>query len=254
MNRRLPILLAAWLAVAAAALVAVALVAVALVAAALVAVAPVLADDKALGVATPEPRVADQEQLRQVILEARIATGRPKPGLSLWARDAGSAVSRWMAEWMERTLPRFARLAAPFFEPAVMLLLALLTAVVLAFLARFALERWRRRRQAAEEPAVRDLGAAGEPAAARDWEAELRRRLDGHDVTAAIEALWWWLAGRLVGQRAEPSWTSRELVQRAGRRDLLRDVRRLDRMMYGAGQPSTGDVGRLWNDLREDVG
>ncbi len=204
--------------------------------------------------AEPEqPLAADQEQLRELMFEARISTSRPNPSLSLWARDAGSAFSQWMARWMERALPRFTRLAAPFFEPAVMLLLALLSAVLLTFLARFALERWRYRRQAAAEPPARDLGAEGEPAAERDWEAELRRCLDGRDVTAAVEALWWWLAGRL-GQRAEPSWTSRELIHRAHRRDLLPGVRRLDRMMYGAGRPEGGDVSRLWRDLREAVG
>ncbi len=203
--------------------------------------------------AGPEPLIADQDQLRQVMVEARVATGRPRPGLSLWARDAGAAFSHWMAGWMEQNLPRFARLWAPFFEPAVMLLLALLAAVVLAFLARLALDRWRRRAPAETAPAARDPGAAGAPAAARDWEAELRRRLERRDAAGAIEALWWWLAERLVGERAEPSWTSRELIYRAGRRDLLSGVRRLDRMMYGTGRTQTGDVGRLWNDLKAAV-
>ncbi len=82
----------------------------------------------------------------------------------------------------------------------------------------------------------------------------MRRRLEAGDVSAAVEALWWWLASGLVADRAEPSWTSRELVARAGRQDLLADVRRLDRMMYGAARPSADDVSRLWSDLREAVG
>ncbi len=204
--------------------------------------------------ARPEPLAADPERLRRTMAEARVATGRPRPGLSLWARDAGAAFSHWMADWMQRTLPRYARRLAPFFEPAVMVLLALLSALLLAFLASVALDRWRRRRQAETEPAVRSLAATGEPQAARDWEAEIRRRLADADVAAAIEALWWWLASRLVGERAEPSWTSRELIQRAGRRDLRTAVRRLDRMIYGGGRPETGDVRRLWRDLREAVG
>ena len=73
-------------------------------------------------------------------------------------------------------------------------------------------------------------------------------------MTASTEALWWWLAGVLVGDRAEASWTSRELVARAGRRDLLADVRRLDRLMYGAGRRRIEDVRDLWRALRTAVG
>ena len=202
--------------------------------------------------ATPHPAAleGDRDQLRQVMLEARIATDRSRPGLTLWARDAGVAFSRWMSGWMERVLPGFARVAMPYVEPALIVILALLATVLLIFLARFALDRWRRRAPAAN-PGVVDLGATVKPPAARDWGEELRRRLASGDVAGGIEALWWWLASRLVADRAKPSWTSRELVTRAGRRDLLSAVRRLDRMMYGAARPSTDEIGRLRNDLEE---
>ena len=83
-----------------------------------------------------------------------------------------------------------------------------------------------------------------------DWEGELERRLARGDVPAALEALWWWLAGRLEAPAAEASWTTRELVVRAGRRDLLRLVMPLDRLLYGAGQPSEGEVRGLFASLR----
>lgn len=201
----------------------------------------------------PPAQTGDREQLRQVMLDARIATDRSKPSLALWARDAGVAFSRWMSEWMERVLPGFARVAMPWVEPAMMILLALLAAILFALLARYAFDRWRRR-MPGPSPDVEPLAAAAKPAAERDWAGELRRRLANGDAAGGIEALWWWLASRLVADRAEPSWTSRELVARAGRRDLLAAVRRLDRMMYGAAQPSAGEVGRLWSDLEEAVG
>ncbi len=195
-------------------------------------------------------READQQLLRQVMLEAGVTTDRPRPGLTLWSRDAGSVFSRWLVDWMERVVPRVARRVAPFFESAVMIVLALLSFVLLVFLARFAFDRWRAR-PPSRTPAPH-LGAATAPRALgeRDREAELRRCLESGDVVAAIEALWWWLASRLMAESAEPSWTSRELVTKAGRRDLLADVRRLDRMMYGAARPSSDEVGRLWSDLR----
>ncbi len=195
---------------------------------------------------------ADHELLRQVMVESRVATDRSRPGLTLWAQDAGLAFSRWMAGVVERALPGFNRWLVPFIEPAMRLLLMLLVAVLLIFLTRYAFERWRRRTPATREP-VQHLGAAADAAAARDWEGELRRQLERGDVAASTRALWWWLAGCLVGDRAEPSWTSRELAAKAGRRDLSAGVRRLDRMMYGAARPQAGDVRRLWSDLREMV-
>ncbi len=211
------------------------------------------------GAQPPEVRSleADQLLLRQVVSEARITTDRSKPGPTLWLQDAGLAVGRRMAGWMERVLPKFARRAAPFFEPVLLVLLALLAALLLVFLVRLAFEHRRRALPAPRRPGAATDRAApppGEGQARHDWATELRRHLGSGDVTAAIEALWWWLASCLVAERAEPSWTSRELVIKAGRRDLLADVRRLDRMMYGAVRPSTREIGRLWDDLRGVVG
>ncbi len=196
---------------------------------------------------------ADCEMLRQTMLDARIATDRPRPGPALWASDAGIAFSRWLAEWLEHVLPGFTRLWTPLLEPALKVALAVLAAMLLAFLVRLAFERRRRARVRSPEP-VRVLDAAGDETAERDWDGELRLRLESGDVAAAVEALWWWLARRLVADRAAPSWTSRELIRAAGRRDLRAQVRRLDRMMYGAAQPEAGDVSRLWGELREAVG
>ncbi len=206
----------------------------------------------AAGPSEVRPLAADRDLLRRSMVEARVATDRSRPGLTLWAQDAGLAFSRWAASWMERVVPGFNRWFAPFVEPALTVLLALLAAVLLVLLARFALGRWRQRAPATTSPAIQHLGdAGGRPA--YDWESELARHLESGDVAAAIHALWWWLANGLAADRAEPSWTSRELVVRAGRHDLLAVVRRLDRMMYGAVRPRAGDVRRLWGDLREAV-
>ena len=149
---------------------------------------------------------------------------------------------------MDYLRPRFARLFGRLTEPILKLLLALSAAALLVF----AVRRWRRRAPPPATP-VRRLDDEA-PTAAPSWEAELRRNLLKGDAAAAAEALWWWLASLLVGERAEPSWTSRELISRAGRRDLTPGVRRLDRLIYGAGDPRAEDVDRLWNDLREAVG
>ena len=89
--------------------------------------------------------------------------------------------------------------------------------------------------------------------ASRDWAEELRRRLEGGDVAAALEALWWWLATQVGVPDADPSWTSRELLVHAGRGDLRRPVRRLDHMIYGPEAPAIGDVQEFWHGLRIHV-
>ncbi len=196
----------------------------------------------------------DRELLRQTMIDARIASDRSRPGLTQWAQDVGLAFSQWLGRWMDRVLPGFNRWLVPFIEPATKFLLTLLAVVLFVFLVRFIVERWRLRESASSEP-IQHLDADDEvESAAREWEDELRRHLGRGDVAAATQALWWWLAGRLAADRAEPSWTSRELVVRAGRRDLLADVHRLDRMMYDVRQPSADDIRRLWGDLREAVG
>ena len=73
-------------------------------------------------------------------------------------------------------------------------------------------------------------------------------------MAAACEALWWWLARSLLADPVEASWTSRELLVHAGRRDLTPGVRHLDRLIYGAVPPSPDDVRGLWGELREALG
>lgn len=214
----------------------------------------------ALGEPADEPPPAlsaDAAGLRQVLVEHRIETARPRPGLALYMRDAGLAFSERLARWIAGVLPRLARFEGPMIEQVLKLLLALMAAALLGFSIRFALLRWRQRPRVRPPGPIREIdGAADEPRIrpAAYWEAELRRRLDAGEVAAATLALWWWLASGLVGDRARPSWTTRELIARAGRRDLTPGVRRLDRMIYGNERPSAESVDRLWRELREALG
>lgn len=136
--------------------------------------------------------------------------------------------------------------------PAWALVAIALTAAGLAVLlvARALLPGLRDRRTRSEVGTVAALERA--PAAARDaaaWRAELERRLAEDRVAEALEAAWWWLARSLAGEKAEPDWTSRDLVARAGREDLLDLVRWLDIWAYGPRLPAAAElrglVGRL---------
>jgi hypothetical protein len=132
--------------------------------------------------------------------------------------------------------------------------LAALVAALLLWLLVARLRRWTR-----EEEGEAPVTAAAAPAAPLDaagWRAELERRLAAGRIPEALEALWWWLARSLAGPRAEPDWTSRDLVARSRRDDSqgdqLRDlVRRLDAFAYGPRPPAPDDLRALLGRLEE---
>lgn len=82
-----------------------------------------------------------------------------------------------------------------------------------------------------------------------DWEAELEARLARGDAHAALEALWWSFAQKLGTIRADATWTTRELVLASGRRDLLRAVVPLDRLLYADVVVALDDVRRVRQSL-----
>ncbi len=128
-------------------------------------------------------------------------------------------------------------------------------AVALFLVVRALLPRLRRGRRP-QVPAVlagvaattattgRELDAAG-------WRAELERRLAAGRTAEALEAVWWWLARSLAGSRAEPDWTSRDLMTQAGRPDVAGLIRRLDAFIYGPCRPALEDVRGLVARLEE---
>lgn len=202
---------------------------------------------------TLQVRPADREVLEQAVTESRAATSPATPGVSRYVSDAGITFSAWLAEVVDRLLPGFSSVADWFLAASWGLLLAVLGVVLGLLGAGLARRWWRQRSRSRAAPEVTALAAAG-PAVQRTaagWEAEIRHRLTGGDVAAAVEALWWWLASVLFTGGVEPSWTSRELVARAGRTDLRSLIRRLDRMIYGRESPPAEDVRCLFDDLRE---
>jgi hypothetical protein len=81
------------------------------------------------------------------------------------------------------------------------------------------------------------------------WRTEVEARLSRGEASAALEAAWWWLATSLLPGEVDPAWTTRELLGVAGRQDLGRPARTLDRLLYGPEQPRPHDVRRLMADL-----
>lgn len=126
-----------------------------------------------------------------------------------------------------------------------------LAAATLVILGVVRVLRRRRRRSpgaAAEAPEVVPGTAEERVAADRDaagWRGEIDSLLAAGRAGEALSALWWWLARILAGEGADPSWTGRELLERAGRPELLPQVRRLEAFTYGRRRPEPSDLRRL---------
>ncbi|MBW8873425.1 MAG: hypothetical protein JF614_00535 [Acidobacteria bacterium] len=135
-----------------------------------------------------------------------------------------------------------------------LIMAALVAAAVALFLvARALLPRLRRGRRPGTSEALAGVAATapGRELDAAGWRAELERRLAAGRTAEALEAAWWWLARSLAGSRAEPDWTSRDLMTQAGRPDLAGLVRRLDAFIYGPRRPALEDVRGLVARLEE---
>lgn len=194
---------------------------------------------------------ADPVLVERALREGAVATERPGSSLAEYAGDVGGAVARFVMELLGTILNAVGGAVSASFLTGVLFLVVALALGALVFLVL----RWFWQRPAAR-PAVELVPAGGSPELppGADWEAEVERRLARGEIRPALEALWWWLAGRLAALQAERSWTTRELVQRAGRQDLLRAVVPLDRFLYAAGEPGAGEVRGLFESLRRRLG
>lgn len=198
------------------------------------------------------PAAADGALLDQLVEQLDVATATPGPGFLSYLRDLVVRVFQELADWIDSMLQRWGGAANLAAETLTWIVLSV-AAVVLVVVAL----RWLRRRAPRDEvrAAVETLPGPSEHLLrdAEAWDAELARRLASGEIAAALESLWQWLATRLMGGEVDPSWTSRELAGRAARPDLLPIIGRLDRFLYGASPPSTGEIRDLRGRLGEAV-
>ena len=160
-------------------------------------------------------------------------------------------LSRFLQQILFNVILRGARmLNLP--RPVVEWIAGILLLLALLLVLRALLPRLRRRnRERAGSVAAVDAALAARDAAA--WRAELERRLAEGRIAEALEALWWWLARSLAGERAEPDWTGRDLVAWARREDLRHLVRRLDAFTYGPRPPAVEDLRSLMGRVEEAI-
>lgn len=182
----------------------------------------------------------------RAIVERVLATSgverTPVPPEGSYFQELGQSLQRWVFDLLRES----ALLALP---PAILIGLAVLVAVLaLGLLLRVLVPRLRARRARPRAEEVEALAAVEGPPALRDaaaWRAELDRRLAEGKTAEALEAAWWWLARSVAGPRAEPDWTSRDLLAQVRREDLYDVVRRLDVLTYGPRRPGLEEVHTL---------
>ena len=199
-------------------------------------------------------RTADHALLRRLIEQERIAGTSPGPDWS----DYPVNLARAALEALERLLSPLKNVLGGLglsmtTVATVLLVLLAATVVALATIGVMRLLRRRRRFADAESP----VGSAEPlPPSPRDpdaWRALLEERLRSGGIAEALEAAWWWLAASVSRGPVDASWTSRELLVRAGRPDLGRWAAVLDRMTYGPQRPEAEDVRGLVDALEAAV-
>ena len=201
-------------------------------------------------VLVPTAVAADDAVVRQILLDQRVDSEPSRPGFGGYLRDVGMAVGRVLSRWLLKLAPGFASTSRWLagLDPAwVWLAILLLGAFVLV---RWLVSRERRRTVTSDIPEEALPDAKPRPRAEQDWGAAIESALAAGDAMGALEGVWWWLADRLGHERADSAWTSRELVLRAQRRDLLPMVRRFDGLVYGPRRPDPAAVRGFWDDLR----
>lgn len=193
---------------------------------------------------------ADRAALERIYAEDRIE--RTSPPAPWW--EYSLAVAEATADWLKRRLEPFAHWGGPLARGLTYALAGGIVALLLAALVMVI--RALRTPRAAPAGEGAPAGAPLEPPPATDarvWREALERALASGDTARAVAALWWWLARRLAGAEADPSWTSRELLVRAGRLDLRPFAQRLDRMIYGGGSPEPPRLRQLVAELDREL-
>jgi hypothetical protein len=175
----------------------------------------------------------DIQLLEEIYRVERVDTSDPSQGTSAYLGHLLNTALSKLFEGLGWVVDAFLGSSGTT-RPLALALVAIAALAVVVALVRFLLARVRCRRGElpfSAEPTPAAAGAAQSDAPG--WRLELGRRLAAGDLRAALEAAWWWLASSLVGPRADPAWTTRELLLAADRRDLGSSGRQLDAMLYG---------------------
>jgi hypothetical protein len=209
---------------------------------ALVAWSPVSPDDHV---------TADRPVLDRVFQEAHLSERVPTPHVGDWLAWRTSRIVHRVREWIGDQAAAGSALVSIVLTVGLILVVVAIVAGVIGLVALASSAVRGRRRDRAHDAVDPDLRAPiAEVRGPRWWSDALDRALEGGDPRAALEALWWWLAGTLSGSEVASSWTCRDLLRNATRTDLRVPLRRLERLTYHPAEGSLADVAGLASELR----
>ncbi len=198
---------------------------------------------------------ADHIEIRQVISGAHVDTKVPSPEWSGYL----TLLAERAVEWIAARLQPFGKFlghslkTAGYIIKGIVLLAALLLILMLVALAVQYYQRKRRRQPTPDSLITFQPDLVQSLFDREEWRREFDRRFEAGDMAGAIEALWWWFARSIAGSKVEASWTTRELIQSAGRIDLQNFVGPLDKMAYGTARPDSDEVHRLRTRIEESL-
>jgi hypothetical protein len=192
---------------------------------------------------------ADPAILARAIHAAGADTRAPEPSLKEWLQAVVDHVVVLVLDLLNPG-PRARRLITGGATVLAVVLVAAAAAMLVALLLR----TWRQRLQSPAATGDGELlgsaGAEGVAQTAEAWWQAVEENLRAERTPEALAALWWFLATALLGQAVAWSWTTREILQRSGRRDVWPLGRRLDALTYSSGRATPADVRRLASELK----
>ena len=197
---------------------------------------------------------ADMNLLREVLARTRVVRTPAGPHLGSYFQALLTALFRWIFRAFHAR-PELTDQVALAVNVAALALLATALSILAIWLWRRLVVR--RSAPAAARP-LADWRTAPDRSPERWDRSRWRKRIDellsAGNLTGALEAVWWWFATSLDPEGSiDSSWTTRELLRRAGRPELSRAATALDVLMYGRAVPLPSEVsacvGRLEKDL-----
>jgi len=206
--------------------------------------------------AFPDSPIADRKLLARLATETGARTAPPAPSLHEYVAMVAQDVFHRLFGWIHLPNISFAGLGPVLLAVGFGLAVLLLTGA-LFLIARFLLAAINRRSEnvrSTHPTASASPVPPAPPSEAAYWWRRFRAALNRRDAITAMESLWFWVAVRLTGAAADPSWTSRELLDQAKRDDLRPAMTQLDGWRFGPIRPAPEKLENLATQLGEVLG
>ncbi len=199
-------------------------------------------------VSLPVSAKADRRLLERVLDEGGVDRAERRLGWRDYGVDLGRAFGRWLSDVLAQRAGAL-RGVGRFIGYALLGIAGLAVVGGIGVLVRLLWKRSPRRPTRAHGGVAASWPGGERLASAEAWLARAEERIAAGDVPGALCAVWWWLALAVTSGEADPSWTTLEMLGRAGRLDLRKLGLAMDRMRFGPDGATAEDVRQLVQDV-----